>query len=73
MLEEDSAKLSKAGSEIVQINKRPDGHFIVCLDQSAKKSAPRINGQHLGSRAVKRHNPDVIDVNHLKTEYYLAG
>jgi len=46
-LVKESAKLSKAGDEIVHINKRPDGHFIVYLDQSAKESAPRINGQHL--------------------------
>ncbi|MFT6093453.1 MAG: pSer/pThr/pTyr-binding forkhead associated (FHA) protein [Pseudohongiellaceae bacterium] len=68
-----SVKLGKAGGEIVQINKRPDGHFIVYLDQSANESAPRINGHHLGSRAVKLHNHDVIEINRLKIEYYLAG
>jgi len=66
-------KLGKADGEIVQISKRPDGHFIVYLDQSANESAPRINGQHLSSRAVKLDNHDVIEINRLKIEYYLAG
>jgi hypothetical protein len=45
----------------------------VYLEQSGNKSEPRINGQHLGSRAVKLHNHDVIEINRLKIEYYLAG
>lgn len=72
-LVKESVKLGKAGGEIVQINKRPDGHFIVYLDQSANETAPRINGEHLGSRAVKLHNHDVIEINRLKIEYYLAS
>lgn len=72
-LVKESVKLGKAGGEVVQINKRPDGHFIVYLDQSANRSAPRINGQDIGSRAVKLHNHDVIEINRLKIEYYLAS
>jgi pSer/pThr/pTyr-binding forkhead associated (FHA) protein len=72
-LVKESVKLGKVGGEIVQINKRPDGHFIVYLDQSTNQSTPRINGEHLGSRAVKLHNHDVIEINRLKIEYYLAS
>lgn len=72
-LVKESVKLGKVGGEIVQINKRPDGHFIVYLDKSTNQNAPSINGQHLGSRAVKLHNHDVIEINRLKIEYYLAS
>jgi pSer/pThr/pTyr-binding forkhead associated (FHA) protein len=68
----ESVKLGKTGGEIVQINKRPDGHFIVYLDQSANKSSPLINGESIGSRAIKLHNHDVIEINRLKIEYYLS-
>ncbi|MFT4862710.1 MAG: pSer/pThr/pTyr-binding forkhead associated (FHA) protein [Pseudohongiellaceae bacterium] len=67
-----SVKLGKTGGEIVQINKRPDGHFIVYLDQSANKTSPLINGESIGSRAIKLHNHDVIEINRLKIEYYLS-
>lgn len=71
-LVKESVKLGKTGGEIVQINKRPDGHFIVHLDQSANKSSPLINGESIGSRAIKLHNHDVIEINRLKIEYYLS-
>jgi pSer/pThr/pTyr-binding forkhead associated (FHA) protein len=71
-LVKESVKLGKTGGEIVQINKRPDGHFIVYLDQSANKSSPLINGESIGSRAIKLHNHDVIEINRLKIEYYLS-
>ncbi|MDA1372357.1 MAG: FHA domain-containing protein [Proteobacteria bacterium] len=68
-----SVKLGKSGAEVVQINKRPDGHFIVCLDLPAGSSAPRVNGEDIGARAVKLENHDVIEINRLKIEYFLAG
>ena len=71
-LVKESVKLGKTGGEIVQINKRPDGHFIVYLDQSANKTSPLINGESMGSRAIKLHNHDVIEINRLKIEYYLS-
>lgn len=70
-LKKPTVKLGKSGSEVVQINKRPDGHFIVCLNQSLS-SPPRVNGEDIGDRAVKLHNHDVIEINRLKIEYYLA-
>jgi|TARA_B110000971_G_scaffold18980_1_gene17335 hypothetical protein len=54
--------LAEVGSTIDQIKKRPDDHFIVYLNQPANQRAPIINGQHLGSRAVKPHNHDVIEI-----------
>ena len=68
-----SVKLGKPGKEIVQINKRPDGHFIVCLSQPDKKLTTRVNGEDIGARAVKLHNHDIIEINRLKIEYYLAS
>lgn len=68
-----SVKLGKSGTEVVQINKRPDGHFIVCLDQSDMVRPPRVNGEDIGARALKLHNHDVIEINQLKIEYYLAS
>lgn len=71
-LQKPSVKLGKSGAEIVQINKRPDGHFIVNLDQESNNSLLTINGETIGSRAVKLNNHDVIEINKLKIEYYLA-
>jgi pSer/pThr/pTyr-binding forkhead associated (FHA) protein len=70
-LVKDSVKLGKAGGEVIQINRRPDGHFIICLEQPNGKSAPMINGEEIGSRAVKLHNHDVIEINRLKIEYFI--
>ena len=70
-LRKPTVKLGKSGAEVVQINKRPDGHFIVCLNQSLN-SPPRVNGEDIGARAVKLNNHDVIEIIRLKIEYYLA-
>jgi len=67
-----SVKLGKAGAEIVQINKRPDGHFIVCLNTSHIDTQASVNGEKIGSRSVKLENHDVIEINRLKIEYFLA-
>ena len=71
-LRKSSVKLGKSGAEIVQINKRPDGHFIVSLDAENESSLLMINGEAVGSRAVKLNNHDVIEINKLKIEYYLS-
>lgn len=71
-LEKASVKLGKSGAEVVQINKRPDGHFIVSLDQDSESSYLTINGEAVGARAVKLNNHDVIEINKLKIEYFLA-
>tara|TARA_B110000858_G_scaffold135140_1_gene153694 strand:+ start:18559 stop:19233 length:675 start_codon:yes stop_codon:yes gene_type:complete len=71
-LRKPSVKLGKSGAEVVQINKRPDGHFIVSLDQENESSLLMINGVTVGSRAVKLHNHDVIEINKLKIEYFLS-
>ena len=72
-LAKSSVKLGKAGEEVVQINKRPDGYFIVCLDSSQSDKPPSVNGQPIGSRSVKLENHDVIEINRLKIEFYLAN
>jgi pSer/pThr/pTyr-binding forkhead associated (FHA) protein len=72
-LRKASVKLGKAGSEVVQINKRPDGHFIVCLDHASGKTPPRVNGEDIGAGARKLENHDVIEINRLKIEYFLAS
>lgn len=71
-LNKPSIKLGKSGAEVVQINKRPDGHFIVNLDTS-KDSQTLVNGEKIGSRAIKLENHDVIEINRLKIEYYLSS
>ncbi len=72
-LNKSSVKLGKAGAEVVQINRRPDGHFIVCLDKPAGSAPPRVNGEDIGAGARKLQNHDVIEINRLKIEYYLAS
>ncbi len=72
-LVKSSVKLGKSGSEVVQINKRPDGHFIVNLDNTLGTIQTRVNGQEIGSRSIKLENHDVIEINRLKIEYYLSS
>ncbi len=71
-LQKPSVKLGKSGTEVVQINARPDGHFIVSLNQENENSRLMVNGEAVGSRAVKLNNHDVIEIDKLKIEYYLA-
>ena len=68
-----SVKLGKSGAEVIQINRRPDGHFIVCLDHANGTAPPRVNGEDIGAGARKLENHDVIEINRLKIEYYLAS
>ncbi|MEQ8952708.1 MAG: FHA domain-containing protein, partial [Gammaproteobacteria bacterium] len=71
-LVKSSVKLGKAGEEVVQINRRPDGHFIVCLDAADSSRTPSVNGEPIGSRSIKLQNHDVIEINRLKIEFYLG-
>lgn len=71
-LAKQSVKLGKSGAEVVQINKRPDGHFLVNLDQDNENSQLSINGEAVGARSVKLNNHDVIEINKLKIEYYIS-
>lgn len=68
-----SVKLGKSGAEVVQINKRPDGHFIVSLTRAEDVNNPRVNGEVIGARSIKLQNHDVIEINRLKIEYYLSS
>lgn len=68
-----SVKLGKSGNEVVQINKRPDGHFIVSLISDDDENNPRVNGEVIGARSIKLQNHDVIEINRLKIEYYLSS
>ena len=71
-LEKDSVKLGKPGLQIVVINRRPDGHFIVALEQTEECKPLKVNGVEIGSRSVKLQNHDIIEINQLKIEYYLG-
>lgn len=72
-LEKDSVKLGRPGLQVVLINRRADGHFIVVLDQAEECPPLRVNGAEIGSRSVKLQNHDVIEINQLKIEYYLGS
>ncbi|MBL4819865.1 MAG: FHA domain-containing protein [Gammaproteobacteria bacterium] len=71
-IEKESIKLGKPGLQVVLINRRPDGHFIVCLEQSEESAPLMVNGAEIGSRSVKLQNHDVIEINKLKIEYYMG-
>ncbi|MEZ5492435.1 MAG: FHA domain-containing protein [Gammaproteobacteria bacterium] len=71
-LEKESIKLGKPGTQVVLINRRPDGHFIVTLEQAEECKPLRVNGVDIGSRSVKLQNHDIIEINQLKIEYYLG-
>ena len=72
-LEKDTVRLGKPGIQVVSINKRPDGHFIVVLEQGDDCGPLRVNGSEIGSRSVKLQNHDIIEINKLKIEYYMGN
>ena len=72
-LEKESVKLGKPGLQVVLINRRPDGHFIVALEQVEECRPLKVNGVEIGSRSVKLQNHDIIEINQLKIEYYLGS
>ncbi len=72
-LEKESVKLGRPGLQVVLINRRPDGHFIVALEQAEDCKPLRVNGVEIGSRSVKLQNHDIIEINQLKIEYYLGS
>ncbi|MFM1895155.1 MAG: hypothetical protein RLZZ385_229 [Pseudomonadota bacterium] len=72
LLEADSVRLGKPGVQMVSINRRPDGHFLVALEQAGHCPPLRVNGLAIGARACKLRNHDIIDINELKIEYYLG-
>jgi hypothetical protein len=72
-LEKESVKLGKPGLQVVSINRRPDGHFIVALEQAEECRPLKVNGAEIGSRSVKLQNHDIIEINLLKIEYYLGN
>ena len=71
-LHKESTKIGKPGVLVIAINKRPDGHFIVCIEQGKNNAVLCINGDEVGSRSVKLHNHDVIEFSRMKIEYCLA-
>ena len=76
-LVKSSVKLGKSGAEIAQINKRPDGHFILSLarrEEGGRETHPlRVNGEEVGAHAVKLQNHDVIEISRIKIEYLLGS
>ncbi|MBT8148182.1 MAG: FHA domain-containing protein [Gammaproteobacteria bacterium] len=72
-LEKESVRLGKPGMQVVSINRRPDGHFIVALEQTEECRPLKVNGVEIGSRSVKLQNHDIIEINQLKIEYYLGS
>lgn len=71
-LEKESVRLGKPGLQVVLINRRPDGHFIVSLEQAQECDPLKVNGAEIGSRSIKLQNHDVIEINQLKIEYYMG-
>lgn len=72
-LAKPTLKLGRSGGNIVQINKRPDGHFIISLEETENEGQIRVNGEDVGVRSVKLNNHDVIEINRLKMEYFLGA
>ena len=70
-LSKPSLKLGKPGLQ-VQITRRPEGHFIVILERADESSPVTVNGEDIGAKNVKLQNHDILEINQLKLEYYLA-
>lgn len=73
LLQKPLVKLGSAGTELAQIGLRPDGHFIFSSGRPEETHPLRVNGEEIGTRAVKLQNHDIIEIKQLKIEYILIN
>jgi pSer/pThr/pTyr-binding forkhead associated (FHA) protein len=61
--------LGSPGAQVIAITKRSDAHYIV-LVENKKSEPPNINGNPLGSQALKLNDNDVIEVIGIKMGFF---
>jgi pSer/pThr/pTyr-binding forkhead associated (FHA) protein len=61
--------LGKPGVQLAVITKRPNGYFISHVEGD---KMPLVNGQAIGAKAHALSDHDVIDLEGIKMEFYLA-
>jgi pSer/pThr/pTyr-binding forkhead associated (FHA) protein len=61
--------LGKPGVQVAVVTKRPNGYFISHVEG---KKMPLVNGQSIGAQAHALNNHDVIDLEDIKLEFYIA-
>lgn len=61
--------LGKPGVQVAVITKRPHGYFITHVEG---ENWPLVNGQNVGAQAYALSDHDVIDLEGIKMEFYLA-
>jgi predicted component of type VI protein secretion system len=61
--------LGKPGVQVAVVTKRPHGYFISHVEG---KKMPLVNGQSIGAQAYALNHHDVIDLEDIKMEFYLA-
>ena len=61
--------LGQPGVQLAVITKRPLGYFITHVEG---KNMPLVNGQIIGAQAHALSDHDVIDLEGIKMELYLA-
>ena len=62
--------LGSAGVQVIAITRRTDGYFIVLVENQRGQEPPRINGDSLGSQALKLNENDVIEIIGIKMGFF---
>jgi len=63
--------LGSPGAQVIAITKRSEGYYIVMVENK-KTNAPMVNGQSLGSQAVKLSDNDVIELIGIKMGFFAS-
>jgi pSer/pThr/pTyr-binding forkhead associated (FHA) protein len=64
--------LGSAGVQVIAITRRSDGYFVVLVENQRGDNPPSINGQPLGSQAVKLGENDVIEIIGIKMGFFTS-
>ena len=62
--------LGSPGAQVIAITKRSEGYYIV-LVENKKAEPPKINGNPLGSQALKLNDNDVIELIGIKMGFFV--
>jgi pSer/pThr/pTyr-binding forkhead associated (FHA) protein len=64
--------LGSAGIQVIAITRRSEGYFVVLVENQRGDAPPNINGQPLGSQAMKLSENDVIEIIGIKMGFFTS-
>ncbi|WP_018234045.1 FHA domain-containing protein [Thioalkalivibrio thiocyanodenitrificans] len=65
--------LGRPGIQVAAIQRRGQGYMLIHVDGGASGASPRVNNEHIGSRARLLQDGDTIDIAGIRMEFEEAG